>query len=72
MVTFLRRRRETVERAWYSDKFTAREKGHALFVLGDAVVLARHPYDRDPSSGSGNCWCGRDEASSLHQVVLSE
>jgi hypothetical protein len=69
MTMFLRRRRDLIERAWVSDKFNAIDKGHALFVLGDAVVLARHPYDRSPQSGAGNCWCGRDQGASIHQIV---
>lgn len=67
---FLRRRRNNVEHIYYNDSYTAREKGHALFVLGGAVIVAGHPYDRDPASGSGNCWCGRDQSHKLHRVVL--
>lgn len=67
---FLRRRRDEVETVWLSDKHTAIEKGRALHVLTGAVVLVRHPYQRDPQSGSGNCWCGRHQGSTLHAVVL--
>lgn len=70
MTIFLRRRRDVIEWAWVSDKPTATDKGHALFVLGDAVVLARHPYDCDPQSGAGNCWCGRHRGASIHDIVI--
>lgn len=63
-------REETLESVWLPERGTAREKGHALHVLGSAVVIVRHPYDRDPASGSGNCWCGRHQGSSLHDVVV--
>jgi hypothetical protein len=69
-VKLLRRRGEKIESAWVSDRFTAREKAHALHVLSGSVVLVRHPYDRDPASGSGNCWCGRHAGASLHDVIL--
>lgn len=66
---FLRIRRGRVENTWMPSHFTAKEKGHALFVLGGAVVVASHPYDRDPHSGSGNCWCGRHRGERIHHVV---
>lgn len=67
---FLRTRRGDVELARTSDRHDAIAKGRALDVLGDAVILVRHPYERDPQSGSGNCWCARAESSSLHDVIL--
>jgi len=68
-MNFLRIRRDKVERAWVSDKFTATEKAHALFVLGQNVVVVRHPYDRHPNSGAGNCWCGDHQSSTIHQII---
>lgn len=67
---FLRRRRDDVERAWVSDKPSAIDKGHALEVLGQNVIVVRHPYDRHPQSGAGNCWCGRDQSAAIHHVVI--
>lgn len=69
-MNWLRRRRDTIEQAWASDRFTAKDKAHAFFVLGQNVILVRHPFDREPRSGAGNCWCGRDQRSSIHDVVL--
>jgi hypothetical protein len=69
---FLRKRQDKIERVYRNDNFTAREKGHALFVLGGEVVVAKHPYYRDPASGSGNCWCGRDQSHTLHHVIVEE
>lgn len=51
---------------WMPLGYTARDRAHALFVLGDAVLIRRHEYDRDPASGAGNCWCGRSRESALH------
>lgn len=59
-----------LESVWLPDSRTAREKAHAIHVLAGAVVIVRHPYDRDPASGSGNCWCGRHQGSSLHDLVV--
>lgn len=67
---FLRRRNDKIERVHRNDGFTAREKGHALFVLSDEVSISRHLYDADPASGSGNCWCGRDQSHKIHNVVI--
>lgn len=66
---FLRERRGCVERVRVDDKYTAREKAHALFVLGGAVVVAGHPHDADPASGAGNCWCGRDQSHTIHRII---
>lgn len=55
-----------------SDKYTATDRGNALHVLGGAVILVRHPYDRHPKSGAGNCWCGRDKADTIHNVILDD
>lgn len=30
-------------------------------------VVSRHQYQRDPQSGSGNCWCGRHEGHRMHR-----
>lgn len=67
---FLRRRREKIERVWTSEQSSPDEKRHALTVLSGAVVLVRHPYDRHPQSGSGNCWCGRHIGASLHSIII--
>ena len=67
---YLRTRREKIESAWQSDRYTAKQKGDALHALGDAVVLVRHPYERDPASGASNCWCGRAQSADLHHVVM--
>lgn len=69
---YLRVRREKVERAWVSDKPTSAQKGTAFDVLGQNVILVRHPYDRHPQSGAGNCWCGRDQTSTIHHIVLED
>ena len=47
----------------------SRAKDRALRTLRGAVKLTVHPYERDPFSGAGNCWCGRAEASVLHPHV---
>lgn len=70
MPTWLRERRGRLEKAWASDKYTAREKYAALRLLKGAVVLVAHPYDRSPDSGAGNCWCGRAEPENIHRVIL--
>lgn len=67
---FLRDRRGELEAVWTNDSHTAVDKSKALATLGKAVVLVRHPYQRDPQSGSGNCWCGRHAAAVLHDVVM--
>lgn len=70
-VGFLRRRRGEVGRVTLaSPRYTAADKGKALAVLRGAVVLVAHPYERDPFSGAGNCWCGRAAANILHSVVV--
>lgn len=69
MSTFLRQRGDKVEREWMNDRYTAAERASALHVLSGCVVIVRHPYRRDPGSGSGNCWCGRHQSSSLHQII---
>jgi hypothetical protein len=58
------------EVAWSNDKYTAAQKADACHVLGDAIIIARHPYDRNPNSGSGNCWCGRSMGGTIHEVVM--
>lgn len=67
---FLREWSGQIETAWASPKRTAAEKSKALNVLRDLVVLVAHPYERDPYSGAGNCWCGRNQGSKLHAVVV--
>ena len=59
----------TIERrnSWMPDR-SAKQRADALHILGDAVVLRKHPYDRSPNSGAGNCWCGRPQSSELHRV----
>lgn len=69
-VNFLRRRRDRIERCWVSDKPTAVDKAGALFVLGQNVIVVRHPYDRHPQSGAGNCWCGDHQGASIHNIVV--
>ena len=32
----------------------------------DTGRIVRHPYERSPYSGAGNCWCGRAYESRLH------
>ena len=49
---------------------TARDKAKALHILSGSVALLRHPYERSPHSGAGNCWCGSDQRSKIHDVVL--
>lgn len=71
-MNFLRKRRDVIEHAWMSDKYTAKDRGHALHVLGGAVILVRHLYQRGPNSGAGNCWCGRDQRDSIHNVILDD
>ena len=54
---------------WAPDA-TARERAAALHRLGGAVMLRRHPYQRDPASGAGNCWCGRAKSEgTIHDVI---
>lgn len=67
---FLRERRGALETAWSSPRHSAADKSRALQVLRDAVVLVAHPYERDPHSGAGNCWCGRHQGSNLHNIVV--
>ena len=70
--TFLRPGRQALagpERVWMP-KATADERSRALSKLGDGVLIMRHPYQRDPGSGAGNCWCGRHQSHSLHDVVI--
>ncbi len=50
------------------DGYTARDRANALHILSNAVALRKHPYDRDPASGAGNCWCGRGQRAKLHHV----
>jgi hypothetical protein len=45
---------------------TARDRSKALHILRGAVRITPHPYESDPYSGAGNCWCGRPEVSSIH------
>lgn len=70
MSMFLRLRRDRVESVSSSDRHGPVEKARALAVLRGVVVLVRHPYERDPQSGSGNCWCGRAATAQLHSVVV--
>lgn len=50
---------------------TARDRSSALHLLGTSVVMRPHPYERDPASGAGNCWCGDHQSSRIHAVVLT-
>lgn len=34
--------------------------------------IVRHPYERSPYSGAGNCWCGLWEESRIHPHVYSK
>lgn len=70
MTEFLRERYGKTERAFQSDQYTAKDRSHALSVLRGVVLILRHPYEADPFSGAGNCWCGRDRSSALHDVVV--
>ena len=47
----------------------ARERAQALFILGSAVAIQKHPYERSPHSGSGNCWCGDHRRAKIHEVL---
>ena len=62
----MRTRADRDKVGWTNGKYTAAEKASALLVLGGAVVIARHYYDRSPHSGAGNCWCGRQRPSVVH------
>ena len=53
---------------WAPDA-TASERASALHTLGGAVRLRKHPYQRSPHSGSGNCWCGRSKSERIHEVL---
>jgi hypothetical protein len=66
---FLHKRGDTVDQGRMDEKFTARERAHAYFVLDGQISLLRHPYDRDPGSGSGNCWCGYHQSHVIHEIV---
>jgi len=74
----LRRSRNEIEDVWIPTKnsdgtpITAKDRARALFVLRGCIKLVRHPYDRSPHSGAGNCWCGRDPSSPIHQIVVDE
>jgi hypothetical protein len=72
MTTFMRTRRgsDELEKARVPDRYTPEEKSNALTKLSGAVVILRHPYERCSYSGAGNCWCGRAQNSSLHEVEL--
>ncbi len=67
---YLRKRGGQTERVFQSGRYTAAEKCEALMVLGRAVALVCHPYERDVHSGAGNCWCGCARGSDLHAVML--
>jgi hypothetical protein len=69
-VKFLRERRGEAEAARQSSRYTAKDRSRAIDVLRGVVVIVAHPYEADPFSGAGNCWCGRDERSRLHHVVV--
>jgi hypothetical protein len=71
MPAFLRERNGKVERCRSLDRYSSEEKADALTKLSGVVVVARHPYERCRYSGAGNCWCGRDKGSSLHDVVVA-
>jgi hypothetical protein len=69
-IRFLRQRRGAMETACQSGQYTAADRSRALDVLRGVVVIVAHPFDADPYSGAGNCWCGRDDGNSLHRVVI--
>lgn len=69
MSGFLRERRGEIETA-RTTSYTPEQKSDALTMLRGSVVIVRHPYERCRYSGAGNCWCGRDEGSPLHHVVI--
>lgn len=62
---FLRKRNDEIQYAWMPDQYTARDKAKALHILSGSVALLRHPYERSPHSGAGNCWCGSDQRSKI-------
>lgn len=72
MTTFMRTRSgsDEPEKARVSDRYTSEEKSDALTRLSGAVLILRHPYERCSYSGAGNCWCGRPQNASLHEVEL--
>lgn len=70
MSEYLRQQGDAIEVA-RTNRYSAEQKSRALDVLRGSVRIVRHPYERDPLSGAGNCWCGRDAGSTLHDVVVS-
>lgn len=52
------------------EPITARDRARALYVLARAVAVRAHPYERDPQSGAGNCWCGDHQSAKVHAVEL--
>lgn len=66
---YLRERNGEIETVRQT-QYTAEQKSRAIDVLRGSVVIVRHPYEQDPLSGAGNCWCGHAEPSSLHAVVV--
>lgn len=71
---FLRtnRRNGITDRIWIADSTTAQEKARALRVLGREVLLTGHPYLVNPQSAAGNCWCGKAQQNTIHDVVIDE
>lgn len=68
---WLRERNGAMETAWISDKHDGRTLADASDRLGDAVLILKHPYNRNSASGSGNCWCGRAEGEgTIHDVFI--
>jgi len=70
LTRFLRTRRGVVEHASQTGRYTAADRSRAIDVLRGVVIIAPHPYEADPFSGAGNCWCGRSERATLHDVVI--
>lgn len=70
MREFLRWRNGILEVARWSNRYTAADRSRAIDVLRGSVLILRHPYEADPFSGAGNCWCGRSTQSELHNVTV--
>lgn len=69
---FLRERDGKQERVYMDENYSAKEKADALYILRGQVILVKHPFDLDPSSGAGTCWCGRGQRSMLHEIEVEE
>lgn len=47
-------------------RVTAEAAQHLGLQIGPNGGLPPHPYQSDPQSGAGNCYCGRGEMAYLH------